>query len=208
MTRDWIDISVSVRNGMHAWPGEQPAIEQTEFMERGAVCNLTRMSMSVHTGTHMDAPRHFIPGGATMEQIPLGAVMGEALVIAVDDPVAVRAAHLEGLELPRRVLFKTRNSATCWARDAFDEDYVYISREAARVLVERGVTTVGIDYLSVGGYRQDLVETHNVLLGAGLWVIEGLDLSAIEPGRYELACLPLKIVGSDGAPARAVLRRL
>lgn len=204
----WIDISVPVNSRMHHWPGEPPSIERIEAISQGSVCNLTRMRISAHTGTHMDAPLHFMDGAASMEQLPLDAVMGPCTVVEVDDREAVRACHLEGLHLEPRVLFKTRNSTECWAKPAFDEAYVYISDEAARVLVARGVRTVGIDYLSVGGFHKDLVETHVTLLGAGVWVIEGLDLSRVNPGRYELACLPLKIEGSDGAPARAALRPL
>jgi arylformamidase len=112
------------------------------------------------------------------------------------------------LQRGERILFRTRNSSLSWSEAPFLEDYVYVSKEAAQALVDAGVQTVGVDYLSVGGYHKDLVETHDVLLGAGVWVIEGLDLSRIAPGRYEMACLPLKIVGSDGAPARAALRPL
>jgi arylformamidase len=203
----WIDISVPLHNTMHHWPGEPPHFEQFEFMERGDMCNVTRMKLSVHTGTHMDSPRHFIPDGVAMEALPLDAVLGPATVVEIDDPVAVRARHLEGLALEPRVLFKTRNSARCWQQPGFVEDFVYIARDAASVLAARGIKTVGIDYLSIGGFHQDLVETHNIILGAGIWVIEGLNLAHIAPGRYELACLPLNIVGSDGAPARAALRR-
>lgn len=205
---EWIDISVPLRNGMHFWPGEEPRFEQYMFMDRGEMCNVTRMRLSVHTGTHMDAPRHFIRDGVTMEALPLDAAMGPATVLAIDDPVCVRPEHLAGVPLESRVLLKTRNSSRCWPAPGFVEDFVFIGQDAARVLVGRGVRTVGIDYLSVGGFQQDLVETHNVLLGAGVWVIEGLDLSAVEPGTYELACLPLKIPGSDGAPARAAIRRI
>jgi len=101
---------------------------------------------------------------------------------------------------------KTLNSRRCWKSAQFDEDFVFISKEAAQFLVDRGVRTVGVDYLSIGGFKQDGVETHRIMLGAGIWVIEGLNLSRVKPGRYELCCLPLKIVGADGAPGRAVLR--
>lgn len=202
----WIDISVPLQNGMHYWPGERPEFEQFEFMDQGAVCNVTRMRLSVHTGTHMDAPRHFINSGIAMEALPLEAVLGPCTVVDVNDEVCVRAAHLEGSLLEPRVLLKTRNSTRCWSKPSFAEDFVFIARDAAQVLVDRGVRTVGIDYLSVGGFRQDLVETHEILLGAGMWIIEGLNLSGVAAGRYELACLPLKIVGSDGAPARAAVR--
>lgn len=208
--RDWIDVSVPISPRLVVWKGDPPlTVEQVMFMDKGDVCNLTRMALSVHTGTHMDAPRHFVRDGLTMEAMPLGAVMGPARVIGIEDPVAVTPRELPSdLQRGERILFRTRNSSLNWSEAPFLEDYVYISKEAAQALVDAGVRTVGVDYLSVGGYHKDLVETHDVLLGAGVWVIEGLDLSRIAPGRYEMACLPLKIVGSDGAPARAALRPL
>src|SRR5205085_6333224 len=106
-----------------------------------------------------------------------------------------------------RILFKTRNSKKSWKSDQFDEDFVYISQEAARYLAEKQVMTVGIDYLSVGGFKKDGVETHHALLGAGIWVIEGLNLARVKPGQYELVCLPIKLEGAEGAPARALLRK-
>jgi arylformamidase len=129
--------------------------------------------------------------------------------VAIKDPAAITPGELP-TDLARgdRILFRTRNSDRDLLRQPFVDDFVYIARGAARVLAEAGVQTVGIDYLSVGGFHTDLAETHEILLEAGIWIIEGLDLTRIEPGRYELACLPLKIVGSDGAPARAALRRV
>jgi arylformamidase len=129
-------------------------------------------------------------------------------VVRIHDPVAVRPAELPPLHFGDRVLFQTNNSFNNIHLREFVEDFVYVSKEAAAVLAAARVQTVGLDYLSVGGFHRDLVETHLVLLGAGIWIIEGLDLSALEPGDYELACLPLKLVGADGAPARAALRRL
>jgi arylformamidase len=166
------------------------------------------MNMSAHTGTHMDAPRHFIAGGATMETLLIDAVMGPCRVIEIRDPVAITGTELEthGLKHGERILFKTRNSEHSWQTHDFDEDFVYITQEAARHITQHGVMTVGVDYLSVGGYKKDGVETHVELLGAEVWIIEGLNLSGIKGGEYDLACLPLKLVGSDGAPARAALR--
>ena len=207
----WIDVSVPLFDGMVAWGSDpRPKITQKLSIEKGDVCNLTLLDMSAHTGTHMDAPRHFVRDGKGMETLPLDAVMGPARVVEIKDPVAVRVAELEPLQLKpgERILFKSRNSERCWQSSEFFEDFVYISNEAAQYLVAKGVRTVGVDYLSIGGFHNDLVETHVTILGAGIWVIEGLNLSAIEPGDYELACLPLKILGSDGAPARAALRKI
>ncbi|MDE3195749.1 MAG: cyclase family protein, partial [Acidobacteriota bacterium] len=149
-------------------------------------------------------------GADTIESLPLEAVIGPARVIAIDDPHSIGRAELErhSIAARERVLFKTANSARLWDTDEFDEDFIFIARDGAEYLAERGVQTVGVDYLSVGGFRQDAVETHVALLGAGIWVIEGLNLSAIAPGSYELICLPMKLAGSEGAPARAVLRSL
>lgn len=207
----WIDVSVPLYDGMVGWKGDpRPKVTQKLSMEKGDICNLTVLDMSAHTGTHMDAPRHFVRDGAGMETLPLEAVMGPARVVAIQDPTAIRRAELEpmGIQPGERILFKTRNSARCWTTDDFIEDFVYISHEAAQYLVTRGVRTIGVDYLSIGGYRNDLVETHVTILGAGIWVIEGLNLSEIEPGNYELVCLPLKLAGADGAPARAALRKI
>ena len=207
---EWIDISTPLRSGMVVWPGDDPVwVEQTMSLERGDEYNLTRLAMSAHTGTHMDAPRHFLAGGAGMETMPPALMSGPARVIAVDDPVAVRAHHLPGnLEPGERVLFRTRNSTVHQRSPRFAEDFVYVSREASAALAGAGVALVGIDYLSVGGFSTDLRETHETLLGAGIWVVEGLQLAAAAPGRYELLCLPLLIPGADGAPARALLRPL
>ncbi len=207
---DWIDVSMPLRNGMTVWPGDPPPrFQQTAWIEKGDLCNVTRMDVSVHTGTHMDAPRHFLPDGAGMETMPLEAVLGPALVVETRHPVSIEPGELPvPLAQGGRILFKTLNSARDLLDQPFAEDFVFISRAAARRLAEAGIRAVGVDYLSVGGFRQDLLETHEILLEAGIWIIEGLDLRRVEPGAYELACLPLKIIGSDGAPARAALRRI
>ncbi|MGD0577410.1 MAG: cyclase family protein [Bryobacteraceae bacterium] len=206
----WIDISLPIHSGMVVWPGDRPVrVEQSMSLERGDPFNLTECRFTAHTGTHMDAPHHFLPAGDGIDTLPLEAVLGPCRVVRIHDPVAVRPAELPArLQRGDRILFQTNNSFNNIGLRRFVEDFVYVSKEAAVVLAEAGVQTVGIDYLSVGGLHHDLVETHLVLLGAGIWIIEGLDLSAVEPGEYELVCLPLKLVGADGAPARAALRRL
>jgi arylformamidase len=144
-----------------------------------------------------------------MDRMPLDATIGRARVIEIQDPVSIKSDELDPHEISRgeRVLFKTQNSTRHWWAEDFIEDFVYVSQEAARYLADRGVRTVGVDYLSVGGFWKDGVETHQALLGTGIWVIEGLNLSEIEPGEYELICLPLKVENGDGAPARAILRK-
>ncbi|MBE7494925.1 MAG: cyclase family protein [Verrucomicrobiaceae bacterium] len=210
MKRPWKDVSVPIRDGMVHWPGDPEChIKRVNKIEEGSVCNLTHLSMSAHTGTHMDAPRHFIADGMTMEQMPLEAVIGRAKVFdltAVEGQIT--ADHLKGLKFAtgQRVLFKTRNSTRSWAMNEFDKDFISIRADAAQYLVDQKVLTVGVDYLSIGGYGKDVVETHRIMLGAGVWVIEGLNLAEIKPGYYNLICLPLKIEGADGAPCRVVLR--
>ena len=195
------DISVPVEPGMITYPGDpQVHMERVVSIEHGDVANLTRLDFGVHTGTHVDAPVHFIDGGAGVDALSVELFLGPCEVVdatAVDDEVGPELvpSHVE------RVLFKTRNSEL-WNRDSFDEGFVRIGLAAAERLVDNGVRLVGVDYLSVGA-----PETHETLLGAGIAAIEGLDLRGIEPGRYSLACLPLRIVDSDGAPARAVLIR-
>ncbi len=208
-TSRWIDISIPFRNGMPSWPGEPSfQIKQVSAIERGDLANVSLVSMSVHTGTHMDPPLHFIPGRESIDNMPLEATVGPARVIQIEDTISIKPEELQKYRIRRgeRILFKTRNSTRCWKTDKFIEDYVFISKEAAQFLAKRGVRAVGIDYLSVGGFKNEMVEPHETLLGAGIWVIEGLNLSQVPPGRYELICLPLKIEGGNGSPARAIIK--
>ena len=204
----WIDISTPLRGGMLVWPGDDAVrVEQTMFLDRGDPYNLTRLAMSAHTGTHIDAPRHFLRDGAGVETMPPDVMMGVARVVDVDDPEAVHAHHVPAdLRPGERVLFRTRNSTKYLAKSHFVEPFIYVARDAAQALADARVALVGIDYLSIGGFHNDLVETHEILLGAGIWVVEGIVLTHVLPGTYELACMPLLIPGADGAPARAMLR--
>lgn len=197
-------------SGMVHWPDNPPVeIKRMLDMDCGALCNVSTVTMGSHTGTHMDAPLHFVRNGVGLDRMPLTATIGPARVIEIRDRGSIKPGELRPHQIRRgeRVLFKTRNSARSWKSDAFDEDFVYISQEAARFLAERRVQTVGVDYLSVGGFKRDGVETHQALLGAGIWVIEGLNLAKVKPGKYELVCLPLKMRNGDGGPARAILRK-
>lgn len=205
----WIDVSVVLRTGMPHWPDNPPVtIERQLSIDRGDDANVSSLAMGSHTGTHMDGPLHFVADGKGLDEMELAATIGRARVIEIHDDVAVRVTELEDKNITNgeRVLFKTRNSQGCWARDSFVEDFVYISAEAASYLVSKGIRTVGIDYLSVGGFRHDGIATHRALLEAGVWIIEGLDLCAVGPGYYDLVCLPLRVHDSDGAPARAILK--
>jgi arylformamidase len=198
-----IDISVPVRPGMIFWDGEAaPVVERVSSIAAGDGYNLSRLVLGAHTGTHVDAPRHFIEGGASVEQLPLAALIGPALVVdarSVAEEIDAEMVEREVVAGTERVIFATRNSEL-WDRDGFTNDFVGASPSASALLVERGARLVGIDYLSVGS-----PETHRKLLSDGVVLLEGLDLRGVEAGAYRLVCLPLDIVSSDGAPARAVL---
>ena len=211
MSESWIDISVPLYTGMAHWPDNPPVrIERIIDLEKGDAATVSKLSLGAHTGTHMDAPAHFLPHGAGIDALPLAATLGPARVIAISDGESIKRHELERHAIQRgeRVLFKTQNSARCWQTDEFVEDFVYITAEAALYLAEVGVGAVGVDYLSVGGFTRDGETTHRALLSANVCIIEGLNLSQVEPGEYELICLPLRIRDADGAPARAVLRTL
>lgn len=205
----WIDISVPLKTGMVHWPGDPPTrVTRVHDLESGGPCTLSSIEMCAHAGTHMDAPAHFIRGGIGIDAMPLDAAIGPARVIAITDPESITPQELAGHRIRRgeRILFKTANSGRCWDGDTFTEDFIHISADAARYLAERKVELVGVDYLSVGGFHSDGAGTHRELLGAGIWIIEGLDLSQVEPGQVQLICLPLKLAGAEGAPARAIVR--
>jgi arylformamidase len=195
-----IDVSVPIRTGMVTYPGDPPALlERVESMADGDSANVSRIDLGVHTGTHVDAPVHFLDGEAGVDELSLGVLNGPCEVVATDrlDESAVDSVS-EGTE---RVLFKTPNSEL-WALETFPEEFERFDGAGASAIVSRGLKLVGVDYLSVGDH-----EAHRTLLGAGVVVVEGLDLRGVEPGSYELHCLPLRLVGADGAPARTILVR-
>jgi arylformamidase len=206
----WIDVSVPIHNAMHGWPGNPPTFITMHLgTAKGDVCNVSAINFNSHTGTHMDAPLHFLHGAKSMDDLPWDAVIGPARVVEIKDRTAIKPAELRKLK-PRkgeRLLFKTRNSAVSWKKREFDKDFIYIAKEGAKYLVDCGVQTVGVDYLSVGGFYKDGIETHHVLLRPEVWIIEGLDLSKVRPGDYDLLCLPIKFQKGDGAPARCLIRR-
>jgi arylformamidase len=175
--------------------------------DRGDPANVSLLRFGSHTGTHVDAPAHFVDGGAGVDALALDVLIGRTLVAELTAPAVVERADLAALPLEghTRLLLKTRNSAL-WEAPSFSRDYVALSVDAARFLVERGLRLVGIDYLSIEGYAATGHPVHTTLLGAGLVILEGLDLRRVTPGVYELICLPLALAGADGAPCRAVLR--
>ncbi len=190
-----VDVSVPVRPGMIVYPGDpEVRLERVSSIEDGDGFNLSRLDLGVHSGTHVDAPLHFLADGAAVETLPLDVLVGPCVVVDGLDAAAVP----RGAE---RVLFKTQNGRL-WERDEFTEDFAELDGEAARALVAAGVRLVGIDYLSIGDE-----EAHRILLGAGVIAVEGLDLREVEPGEYRLVCAPLKLEGAEGAPARVLLLR-
>lgn len=205
----WIDISLTIHPGMPYWP-DNPAvmIEPSQCLAHGDVCNVSKMTIGTHTGTHVDGINHFIKGGIGIDQMPLDATIGKARVIEIQDPKQITVAEIEphNIQPGERILFKTKNSTNALKSDVFVEDFIHISTEAANFLADKKVRTVGVDYLSVGGYEGNVIEVHHALLGSGIWAIEGLNLAQVEPGDYELICLPIKLKDGDGGLARAVLR--
>lgn len=204
------DISLTISPNLPVWPGDPPIeLERIESMDEGAHANVSRLNAGVHVGTHVDAPHHFLNDGRTIEQLPLDVLTGPCYVTQMPDGIeAINAEALEGMSLPSgttRILFGTSNSKL-WSRGEteFQEDFVAVTEDGAEWLVGRGIQLVGVDYLSVAPFS-DSVPTHRILLQAGIVVIEGLNLSAVPRGFYELYCLPLKLLDSDGAPARAIL---
>lgn len=203
------DVTRTLHAGMPTWPGEPgPALTPIKQMAAGHPADVSHLALGVHTGTHVDAPSHFIPGGATVDSLSLDALVGPARVVDIKHPGAIGQSELEaaGLGDVQRVLFRTRNSHE-WSDSEFRHDFVYLEPQAARWLVERGTLLVGVDYLSVESYAAAEPLTHRTLLGAGVVIVEGLDLKEVPAGDYLLTCLPLKLAGADGAPARVVLTR-
>jgi arylformamidase len=209
------DVSVPLSATTPTYPGD-PGIDIKEWLTlaKGDAANVSLINFGLHSGTHVDAPAHFIEGGAKVDSLPLESLMGEAEVVEVSDQKHVIDEYFINANCLRgsqRILFKTRNSAF-WnnTEKGFREDYTYIDADAARRLVELGIKLVGIDYLSVERFNSAGFPTHHALLSRGVVILEGLDLRAVTGGVYELLCLPLKIAGGsgDGAPARVILRTL
>lgn len=202
------DISVPIRSGGLVYPGN-PEIEITlqQAVAKGAGANVSFIRFGSHTGTHADAARHFFDDGQTVDAIPLERLIGPALLLSfADDLRAVTAADLQKhvLKGHTRVLLRTRNSALLSQKE-FAQDYTYLAPDGAQYLVDNGVELVGIDYLSIEQFHSGHHKTHRTLLARSVVILEGLDLSVPAPGEYQLICLPLRIEGCDGAPARAVL---
>jgi len=204
-----IDVSVPLDTSLASYPNNLPfSLEAVKRIARGDSSNVSALHMSAHSGTHVDSPRHFYDDGTGTEALPLEMLIGRARVIELRPRGGITAEDLAGVDLSEdlRVLIKTPNSKL-WGDPEFHKDYAGVTESGAKYLVEHGIKVVGVDYLSVEVFKTPGAPAHHVLLAAGTIVIEGLNLRDVEPGVYEMLCLPLKVVGSDGAPARVVLRR-
>ena len=204
-----IDVSVPIDANLPTYPGNTPfSLEAIKRIARGDSSNVSTLHMSAHSGTHVDAPRHFFDEAPGTEGLPLEMLIGRARVIEITSRKGITAEALAATDLSEdvRVLIKTYNSRL-WGDPDFHPDFIGVTESGAKHLVEHGVKVVGVDYLSVEEFKKPGAPAHHVLLGGGTIVIEGLNLRDVEPGVYEMFCLPLCIVGSDGAPARVVLRK-
>jgi threonine dehydrogenase-like Zn-dependent dehydrogenase/kynurenine formamidase len=206
---EWIDITVPIRGGMVHYPGD-PGVElrQVKALDRGDPATLSHLALGVHSGTHVDAPVHFIAATSGVDQIPIDAMIGPARILDLGSIETITASDLAGHDITpgERILLRTINSSKAWQGDQFYDRYTHLTTSAAQLLADRRVRLIGIDYLSIG--RGDTgPEVHRALLAAGIVIVEGLDLSRVGAGRYDLICMPMKIVGCDGAPARVAVRR-
>jgi arylformamidase len=205
----FLDVSVPLAATVPIYPGNPPfELQPVKRIAEGASSNVSRLVMGTHTGTHVDAPRHFFDDGAGTDALSLELLIGRARVLEIPRRGGISAEDLSaaGLIEDIRVLFKTPNSAL-WNGSSFRQDYTHLTESGARYLVEQGVKLVGVDYLSVEEFKKPGAPAHRALLSAGVVIIEGLNLSDVEPGMYELYCLPLRVADADGAPARVVLKR-
>lgn len=212
MDRDLIDISLPLSAHLPIWPGSPGVqIKALKRLDMGDDANVSQLTCDVHAGTHVDAPFHFLNDGLKVEDLSFKALLGPALVVDLGEAKVIDAALLEQHPIPndaKRILFKTRNSKLWEQRvSEFQPTFTALDTTAARWLVSRSVALVGIDYLSIQLYEGER-ETHEALLASNVVILEGLNLSKVEPGLYELICLPLLLQGAEGAPARAVLRLL
>lgn len=223
--KDLIDITIPLHNGMVHWPSDPaPRIERIMDVDKGDKVTLSKLDVISHTGTHIDAPLHFVPKGGTIDEMPLTTMIGPARVIEIKDRESIKLGELAPYDVQHgeRILFKTQNSSKLYDTDEFSKEYVYVSYEAAEYLVNRGVVLVAIDYLSICKYEteadwasiseylkeSDMHRVHRIFLENGIYILEAINLSGVEPGEYELICLPIKLERGDAGLARAVLRPL
>jgi len=217
---EWKDITLALNNELPMMPGDlssdgpvkDPTFNRFFDVNKGDGVTMTRIEMNTHDGTHIDAPLHFIKRGQTIDNMPLDTTVGVTRIIEIKDGESVKVAELEPYDIQpgERIIFKTKNSPHVYDKRREPGNYIYITTETARYLADRKVRMIGIDYLTIGDNKQpqNMKETHDVLLGAEVYVIEGLNLDGVAPGDYELVCLPLKLEKGDACPCRALLRPL
>jgi arylformamidase len=212
--KGWYDITVPLKQGMIYLPLDPvpPKIYRFSDVELGAKVTMTMLEIISHTGTHIDAPLHFIPGGSTVSDMPLDATVGRARVIEIKDPEKIKVPELKKHDIRKgeRLLFKTRNSPRVYESPTFIEDYVYLDGEAAEYLAEKRIILFGLDNITIGHFKEEdnVVKTHRTLLSAGVYILESCALGNVPAGEYELLCLPLLMYHGDAGPCRAILRPL
>jgi arylformamidase len=212
--KGWYDITVLLKQGMIILPIDPlaPKIYRYSDVNLGAKVTMTMLEIISHTGTHIDVPLHFIPGGSTITDMPLDATVGPARVIEIKDQHRIKVAELEkhNIKKGERLLFKTRNSPASYEGPKFMEDYVYFENDAAEYLAAKGVRLVGLDFITIGDFKNEesVNNTHKTFLNAGIYILEDCALGDVPPGDYELVCLPLRLFHGDAAPCRAILRPL
>jgi arylformamidase len=208
----WIDVSIYLQNDMVHMPKDpQASFYLIHDPEKGSRGTMYEMKITSHEGTHVDAPRHFIRGGTTIDQMPLDTMLGLARIIEIKNPEVITPEELAeySIQPGERLLFKTQNSySNVYQTNSFPTDFVYFSEKAAAYLAARKVRVVGIDFITVGTNKNDenIFAVHEIMEYAGIWIIEGLDLSQVAAGAYDLICLPFKLKTGDAGLARAVVR--
>ncbi|MBN1176181.1 MAG: cyclase family protein [Dehalococcoidales bacterium] len=212
--KGWYDITVPLKQGMPPFPTDPfpPKIYRLHDRTMGAKVDMSVLEIISHTGTHIDAPLHFIEGGSSISDMPLEATIGPARVIEIKDPETIKVAELEKHDIRKgeRILCKTRNSPGVYESATFVEDYVYLENDAADYLAEKKIILFGLDCITIGYFKQldNIAHTHEALLGAGVYILEDCALEHVPPGEYELLCLPLLMYKGDAGPCRAILRPL
>ena len=211
MNNPWIDLSLPIHENMPTWPDNpEVTLKREQCLQHGDVCNVSRLQLGTHTGTHVDGLNHFIEGAPGIDKMPLELMTGTARVIEISNPDQITAQELDAHDLRagERILFRTQNSDRLHQKNSFQKDFVHIAEDAARLLASAKVALIGVDYLSVGGYEGNVIPVHEALLGAGIWCVEGLNLKELSAGSHEFICLPIRLVDGDGGLARAIARRI
>jgi arylformamidase len=210
---NWIDISIPIYEGMVGGPNDpRVTVKLVRDPAKGDAVTMSQLTLISHTGTHIDAPRHFFVDGTTIDVLPLETFIGPARVIEIMDTESIKPVELEpyNIQAGERILFKTKNSSYVYDSDKFTKPYVFISNEAAQLLVDKKVRLVGIDYITVGGFAtpEENRFVHKLFLNGGVSILEEVNLKGVKPGKYELLAVPIRLRKGDAAPCRAIIRPL